>query len=412
MATISIITPTHDDSFLSELYTTIINQTFSDWEWVILLNSGMTLDDLSIPTTDDRIRVYTTEETDNVGALKKEACGYCTSPYIAEVDHDDLLVPEALEKVVEVFQRNDDVGFVYSDNAKLTDDFTPYNSELGWTHRKFPWNGKEYYAMNTLPITPANISHIWWSPDHIRAWKKEVYDLVGGHDETLEVCDDNDLMCRMYLATRFYYIPEVLYLYRIRNDGNNTWLRKNELIQTRTVEISQKYIEQIALKWCENNRLLAIDICGGHNSPEGYTSVDLENGDITADLDEKWPFKDGEVGLIRASDAIEHLKDQQHTMSEIWRVLAPGGIFCSRTPSTDGRGAFQDPTHVTFWNENSFWYWTIPEIANFIDNKDKIFRNIRVETLFPSTWHEEHNISYVVAILDKVPHGMNGTYYL
>ena len=28
------------------------------------------------------------------------------------------------------------------------------------------------------------------------------------------------------------------------------------------------------------------------------------------------------------------------------------------TPSTDGRGAFQDPTHVSFYNENSFWYFT------------------------------------------------------
>ncbi len=28
-------------------------------------------------------------------------------------------------------------------------------------------------------------------------------------------------------------------------------------------------------------------------------------------------------------------------------------------PSTDGRGAFQDPTHVSFWNINSFMYYSI-----------------------------------------------------
>ena len=33
-------------------------------------------------------------------------------------------------------------------------------------------------------------------------------------------------------------------------------------------------------------------------------------------------------------------------------------MLLSLTPSTDGRGAYQDPTHVAFYNENSFWYYT------------------------------------------------------
>ncbi len=45
-------------------------------------------------------------------------------------------------------------------------------------------------------------------------------------------------------------------------------------------------------------------------------------------------------------------------MEEIYRVLKPGGMFESSTPSTDGRGAFQDPTHVSFWNINSWLYYS------------------------------------------------------
>ena len=255
--------------------------------------------------------------------------------------------------------------------------------------------------MNTLPLYPGNITHIWWSPDHIRAWDKEIYDKIGGHDESLEICDDNDLMCRMYLETDFYHIPEVLYVYRIREDGHNTWLKRNADIQKTTREIHLKYIERIALKWCQRNNLLAIDICGGHNSPEGYISVDLQNSDIIADLNERWPFDNGEVGLVRAFDAIEHLKNPIHTMSEVWRILAPGGVFFSMTPSTDGRGAFQDPTHVSFWNENSFMYWTQKNIAAFINNKDKIYRSLHVSTFFPSEWHESIKVCYTRAILDK-----------
>jgi hypothetical protein len=36
-------------------------------------------------------------------------------------------------------------------------------------------------------------------------------------------------------------------------------------------------------------------------------------------------------------------------------------------PSTDGRGAFQDPTHRSFWCENDWDYYTTAEYARFID---------------------------------------------
>ena len=44
-------------------------------------------------------------------------------------------------------------------------------------------------------------------------------------------------------------------------------------------------------------------------------------------------------------------------MNEMWRVLCPGGQAEIAVPTTDGPGAFQDPTHVTFWNRRSFLYY-------------------------------------------------------
>jgi hypothetical protein len=44
-------------------------------------------------------------------------------------------------------------------------------------------------------------------------------------------------------------------------------------------------------------------------------------------------------------------------MEEAYRCLKPGGTFEIMVPSTDGRGAFQDPTHKTWWNMNSFSYY-------------------------------------------------------
>ncbi len=94
-------------------------------------------------------------------------------------------------------------------------------------------------------------------------------------------------------------------------------------------------------------------------------------------------------------------------MSEIHRVLAPGGWAFIQVPSTDGRGAFQDPTHVSYWNENSFLYYTDRYLANFIDNKTVRFQEYRKQTYFPNDWMKNLNVcvtdAWLVAIKDDMP---------
>lgn len=96
----------------------------------------------------------------------------------------------------------------------------------------------------------------------------------------------------------------------------------------------------------------------------GYMNVDSfrpHNADdsfILADLSKPWGMPDSSVEEIIADDIIEHLPDKILTMNEIHRVLVPGGKAHIFVPTTDGRGAWQDPTHVSYWNRNSFWYYT------------------------------------------------------
>src|SRR5262245_4071143 len=92
----------------------------------------------------------------------------------------------------------------------------------------------------------------------------------------------------------------------------------------------------------------------------GFLNVDKADGtgvDMVADLSTPWPWPDSSVQLVRAWDIIEHLPDKILTMNELWRVLAPGGCAEIAVPTTDGPGAFQDPTHVSFWNRRSFLYF-------------------------------------------------------
>lgn len=234
---LSIFTPTHNTKYLKELEDTILKQTHTDWEWIILLNNGA-----QYQSKDKRIKIITSKSnTTKVGALKKEACSYATGEILVEVDHDDLLIENCLEELNKVFEKERTVGFAYSDNIKFSDTFKPYSQRYGWTYRKVMYNDRELIAMNTFEPDPFRLSYIWYAPDHVRAWRKSVYDEIGGHNEELSICDDHELMIRTYLKTEFKRIPKPLYIYRILEDGSNTWIQRNKEIQRITKQLHKQY---------------------------------------------------------------------------------------------------------------------------------------------------------------------------
>src|ERR1035437_2449072 len=96
----------------------------------------------------------------------------------------------------------------------------------------------------------------------------------------------------------------------------------------------------------------------------GWTNVDLVPPyDEFADLSKRWPWDDSSVEAIKAWDILEHIESKIHTMNEAHRVLRPGGQLDLFVPTTDGRGAFQDPTHQSWWTPNDLFYWC----ENFVE---------------------------------------------
>ena len=74
-------------------------------------------------------------------------------------------------------------------------------------------------------------------------------------------------------------------------------------------------------------------------------------------------------------------------------------------PSTDGRGAWMDPTHISYWNENSFLYYTHRDQAQFIRNTDIRFQSYRLETHFPKPFYKRMEAPCVTAWLSCVKRG-------
>jgi hypothetical protein len=140
---------------------------------------------------------------------------------------------------------------------------------------------------------------------------------------------------------------------------------------------------------------LKLEIGGGHLLTEGYVNLDYRHGDgewRRLAQDTPWPTPDQSVEAMRASHIMEHIPAGQNridVMNEAWRVLVPGGQFEIIVPLMTGSWhAIADPTHVSYWVEESFYYFCE---GNFHPNADygiKLWQTIdfHVEQGFEGHW--------------------------
>lgn len=393
---ISLFTPTHNPDFLEKTYESIRSQSFTNWEWTVLCNNGAKYEN-----SDPRVKIhYDDTGIKDVGYLKRSACKLSTGSVLFELDHDDLLMPGALEETAKSFA-DSSVDFAYSNTVNhdvRNNQPVVWDQKFGWTYRALEFEGNACIEAVSADPYPQSISRIWFAPNHLRAWKTDTYWAIGGHNATMKITDDHDLMCRTYIAGKMQHIDKPLYFYRVH--GQNTWMANCDEIQETMFKCHDKYIEPMMLKWARERGLRCVDLCGGVNKVDGFESVDLQNADITADLNGIWPFEANSVGYIRAHDAVEHLRYPIHTMNEAYRCLAHGGMMDILVPSTDGQGAFCDPTHVSFWNYRSFRYYTEGVFRKFIPAYKGRFQQIKLRDI--KMWD---NLPYVSAHLIALKDG-------
>ena len=176
-------------------------------------------------------------DAQGIGALKRAAVAAACSEWVVELDADDLLHPSALERVLEAGG-----DFVYSDFAEFQTNESrwPGYPYRGWHSYAVTFEGRELLAMRARPLTEKNLGSIGWAPNHLRAWRREAYDRVGGHDPALALADDYDLTLRMFLSgARFVHVPECLYFYRVHPDS--TVKTQREALRAAADSVSLRY---------------------------------------------------------------------------------------------------------------------------------------------------------------------------
>jgi len=252
---ISVFTPAYKTgSKIMKPFSSLLSQTYPDWEWVIIDDSdddGETFSSLSeIADSDPRVRVYKNSKHSGViGSVKGDACALCRGSILVELDHDDEIVPQALEWLFNAYTSHPDVGFVYTDFAECFEDGTPWEYGPGWgmgygSYRTEEYGGIEYKVVNSPHVNAKVVRHIVAMPNHIRSWRTDVYRQIGGHGNTIHVADDYELMLRTFLNTRMGHIPRMGYV-QYRNETGNTHQVRNAEIQRLVRYFSQYYDDRI-----------------------------------------------------------------------------------------------------------------------------------------------------------------------
>lgn len=198
---ISFLIPVYnvEGEYLKECLESVLAQTYDNFEICIVDDASVseeTIDVLNEYEKNERIRIKRRKQNGHISKATNDALKMAKGEYIALMDDDDLLAPNALMEVVRVLNKDRKIDMVYTDEDKI-----------GLDGERCDPNFKSDYAPDSL-LSSNYISHLG-------VLRKTIVEKVGGFRVGYEGAQDYDLYLRFTEETdRIYHIPKVLYHWR------------------------------------------------------------------------------------------------------------------------------------------------------------------------------------------------------
>lgn len=203
MPKISIVVPLYKtpENYLREMIDSVRKQSYQNWELCLSDGSGEDSPLAGIleeyVKKDKRIRVKDNKKQLHISDNTNEALSMVTGDFIAFMDHDDLLVPEALYECVDELNACPDTELIYSDEDKVTMD----GEEYFLPHFKSDFNIDMLRTTNYFC--------------HLVVVKKELYQMTGPLNAEFDGAQDYDFVLRcVEKTTKIRHIPKILYHWR------------------------------------------------------------------------------------------------------------------------------------------------------------------------------------------------------
>jgi glycosyltransferase involved in cell wall biosynthesis len=200
---ISIVMPVHDapPDFLQAAINSVRGQWYDHWEFCICDDASSRSDTRELLQTiqrqSDKIKVKRRAVAGHIVHATNDAIALAQGEFVVFLDHDDVLAPQALMRLVQAINAPSAPDFIYSDEDKL--------DEQG--RRCLPlfkpqWSPTLQWAQNYV--------------GHIMCVRRTWLERLGGLLEGSQGSQDHDLVLRLAAqGAKIEHIPEVLYHWRI-----------------------------------------------------------------------------------------------------------------------------------------------------------------------------------------------------
>ncbi len=202
---ISLIVPVYNvhPSWLDRCIGSVEDQYYEHWELCLYDDASSAKETIAClkkweGKQDPRIKIQYGNKNLHISGASNEALKMATGEFIALLDHDDELAPDALFENVKVINRQPDVDMIYSDEDKISE-----------TGERFAPFFKPSWSLDLI------LSHMY--SGHLGVYRKSIVDRIDGFRTGYEGSQDYDLVLRVIEKTteeKIVHIPKILYHWR------------------------------------------------------------------------------------------------------------------------------------------------------------------------------------------------------
>lgn len=199
----------NSEKYLRETLDSIINQTYKDWELVII-NDGSS--DSTESIINEYVKqgypiIYHYQDNKGLGYSRNEALKRSSGKYIAFIDHDDIWMPEKLKKQIPLFSINPKTAIVVSNAIQFNE-----KGDNALYCKKKPQTGyifKELLVNNFICLSTAVLR------------KRVLNDLDEWFDSRFRHIEEAELFTRIAFAWYLDYLDEPLVKNRIHKESSS-----------------------------------------------------------------------------------------------------------------------------------------------------------------------------------------------
>lgn len=237
MPKVSVVLPTYNgEKYIRESIESICNQTFVDWE-LIIVNDCSTDNTLQIidefVKKDSRIKVICNEENQKLPRSLNIGFREATGEYLTWTSDDNIYLEKALECMVEFLNDNRDCYMVCT-----AMNFVDKNGDF--MHKHVSYTNEDMYMYDCVGAC--------------FMYRREVLDDIGEYDPDLFLCEDYDYWLRiLFKYGHIAYIEDILYLYRVHNESLSV---RNYEIMRQFMKLRIKHISSLVSRIKEKKECL------------------------------------------------------------------------------------------------------------------------------------------------------------